>query len=332
MRHIPLEQPLVDLLERKATLEEDLLRLQDAAAGGEDTARRVQQVRQSLEALDADYDRLRDDIFVTLTPLDKVSLARHPERPYTLDYLSYLLSDWCELHGDRRYTDDGAIVAGLGLFQGVRPVGVAGHQKGRNVAERKARNLGMPGPSGYRKAVRVMQLAARFGHPVLTFIDTAGAACSPEAEELGISEALASAQLEMARLPAPIIATVIGEGGSGGAIALGVADYILMLEFSYYSVISPEGCASIIWRDATRFGEAAEALKLSAQDALEFGFCDEIVPEPPGGAHHDPAATALRLEQAIAGALDKLAGLSPAELIERRYEKFKRMGRFAEQG
>ncbi len=331
MRHIPLEQPLIDLLEAKAALETELLRLEDAEGNGEDVGERRQDIATRIAGLDGEWARLRDDIFASLTPLDKVQLARHPERPYALDYISYLVSDWCELHGDRRHSDDGAIVAGLGLFAGQRPVGVAGHQKGRDVSERKARNMGMPGPPGYRKAVRVMQLAARFGHPVLTFIDTAGAACSPEAEELGISEALASSQLEMSRLPVPIVATVIGEGGSGGAIALGVADYIIMLEYSYYSVISPEGCASIIWRDATRFGEAAEALRLSAADALEFGFCDEVIPEPPGGAHQDPADISRRLEAAIAAALAQLEPLSAEELIDRRFEKFAAMGRYAEQ-
>lgn len=330
MRHIPLEQPLIDLLEAKAALETELLRLEDAEGNGEDVGERRQDIAGRIAGLDGEWARLRDDIFASLTPLDKVQLARHPERPYTLDYISYLVSDWCELHGDRRHSDDGAIVAGLGLFAGQRPVGVAGHQKGRDVSERKARNMGMPGPPGYRKAVRVMQLAARFGHPVLTFIDTAGAACSPEAEELGISEALASSQLEMSRLPVPIVATVIGEGGSGGAIALGVADHIIMLEYSYYSVISPEGCASIIWRDATRFGEAAEALRLSAADALEFGFCDEVLAEPPGGAHQDPADISRRLEAAIAAALEQLAPLSADELIDRRFEKFAAMGRYAE--
>ncbi len=330
MRHIPLEQPLIDILEQKEALDQELLLLQDAASGGEDIRARQKDIESRAAALEAEYQQLRDDIFASLTPLDKVQLARHPERPYTLDYLSYLLADWCELHGDRRFADDGAIVAGLGLFGGTRPVGVAGHQKGRNVAERKARNMGMPGPSGYRKAVRVMQTAARFGHAVLTFIDTAGAACSPEAEELGISEALATAQLEMSLLPTPVVATVIGEGGSGGAIALGVADHILMLEHSYYSVISPEGCASIVWRDATRFGQAAEALRLTAQDALEFGFCDEVVPEPPGGAHQDPTLMARRLEDAIAKALDRLDKLTPDERLEARYQKFMRMGRYHE--
>ncbi|MCC7494531.1 MAG: acetyl-CoA carboxylase carboxyltransferase subunit alpha [Fimbriimonadaceae bacterium] len=330
MRHIPLEQPLIDLLDTRATLEEELLALQDAAATGEDVLARRQDVEARLGALGDEYTRLRDDLFSSLTPLDKVQLARHPDRPYALDYVSYLVSDWCELHGDRRFADDGAIIAGFGVFGGQQPIAVAGHQKGRNVAERKARNMGMPGPSGYRKAVRVMQLAGRLGHPVLTFIDTAGAACTPEAEELGISEALATSQLEMARLPVPVIATVIGEGGSGGAIALGVADHIIMLDYSYYSVISPEGCASIIWRDATRFGEAAEALRLSASDALSFGFCDEVLSEPPGGAHHDPAAMALRLEEAIGAALQRLQALTPAQLVEQRYEKFARMGRFLE--
>ena len=329
MRHISLEQPLVDLQERKALLEEELLQLQDAESNGDDVEQRREQVNAHLAALDDEYARLQGDLFGSLTPLDQVQLARHPERPYTLDYVSYLISDWTELRGDRRTADDQAIVAGLGLLGGERPIGLAGHQKGRDVAERKLRNMGMPGPSGYRKAVRVMQLAARFGHPILTFIDTAGAACSPEAEELGISEALASSQLEMARLPVPIVATVIGEGGSGGAIALGVADHIIMLEHSYYSVISPEGCASIIWRDATRFGEAADALRLTAQDAKAFGFCDEVLDEPAGGAHQNPTAMAQSLETAVTKALDQLGKLSVEELLEQRHAKFAAMGEYA---
>lgn len=328
MRHISLEQPLVDLSERRALLSEELLQLDDAAAEGEDVSARRAQVNAHLTSLDEEYQRLQTDLFASLTPLDQVQLARHPERPYTLDYLSYLLTDWTELRGDRRIADDQAIVAGLGLLGGQRPVGLAGHQKGRDVAERKLRNMGMPGPAGYRKAVRVMQLAARFGHPVLTFIDTAGAACTPEAEEMGISEALASAQLEMARLPVPIVATVIGEGGSGGAIALGVADYIIMLEHSYYSVISPEGCASIIWRDAARFGEAADALHLTAADALEFGFCDQVLSEPPGGAHQNPTAMAQRLEEALTEALNRLTHLPVDELLAQRHAKFAAMGQY----
>lgn len=328
MRHIPLEQPLIDLHERRALLAEELLQLEDAASSGDDVAAKREQVKAHMATLDAEYERLRDDIFASLTPLDRVQLARHPERPYTLDYVSYLISDWTELRGDRRIADDQAIVAGLGLLGGKLPVGLAGHQKGRDVAERKLRNMGMPGPSGYRKAVRVMQLAARFGHPVLTFIDTAGAACSPEAEELGISEALAASQLEMARLPVPIVATVIGEGGSGGAIALGVADHIIMLEHSYYSVISPEGCASIIWRDASRFGEAADALRLTAADALEFGFCDQVLAEPPGGAHQNPTLMAQRLEEAIEAALARLGTLSTDELLAQRHAKFAAMGQY----
>jgi len=329
MRHISLEQPLVDLMERKALLSEELLQLQDAESAGDDVTAKREQVEAHMAALDDEYERLQSDLFDSLTPLDRVQLARHPERPYTLDYVSYLISDWTELKGDRRIADDQAIVAGLGLLSGKTPVGLAGHQKGRDVAERKLRNMGMPGPSGYRKAVRVMQLAARFGHPVLTFIDTAGAACSPEAEELGISEALAASQLEMARLPVPIVATVIGEGGSGGAIALGVADHIIMLEHSYYSVISPEGCASIIWRDAARFGEAADALRLTAADAQEFGFCDQVLEEPPGGAHQNPTLMAQRLEEAVGEAIGKLSKLSTKDLLAQRHAKFAAMGQYA---
>lgn len=332
MRTIALEQPLVDIQTERAALEVRLQRLEDLerTAGAGEVAAERSRLQAELQRLAEAYDSLRRDIFASLTPLDKVLLARHPERPYMLDYLSLLVTDFTELRGDRRHSDDKAIVAGVALLGGQRPVGLAGHQKGRNVAERKARNFGQPGPSGYRKAVRVMQLAARFGHAVLTFIDTPGAACTPEAEELGISEALATAQLELARLPVPIIATVIGEGGSGGAIALGVADRVFMLEHSYYSVIAPESCASIIWRDGSRAPEAAEALRLSAQDAHAFGFCDRIINEPLGGAHHDPAAVARELDAAIGEALAELDGLTPEERIDARYAKFKAMGQYAE--
>lgn len=332
MRTITLEQPLADLEARIAAAQTSLLHLHDESAGGTDTTAARREVEADLARLRAEHAQLKADIFASLTPFDRVQLARHPDRPYTLDYLSQLLTDWTELHGDRRFADDKAIVAGLGLLGGTRPVAAAGHQKGRNVAERKARGFGQAGPPGYRKATRVMQLAARFGHPVLTFIDTPGAACAPEAEELGISEALASAQLEMSRLPVPSVCTVLGEGGSGGAIALGVADHIIMLEHSYYSVIAPEACASIIWRDASRPAEAAEALRLSAQDALEFGFCDEVLPEPLGGAHQDPTTTAQMLGQAIERALTRLEAMSVAERLEARWQKFAKMGWVATAG
>ncbi|MBI5830695.1 MAG: acetyl-CoA carboxylase carboxyltransferase subunit alpha [Armatimonadetes bacterium] len=329
MRIIPLEQPLADLLTQIEDLDAEQLRLLDATANGEDVTADQKRIEGEIAQLRREHDALQADIFASLTPFDRVQLARHPERPYTLDYLSVLVADWTELHGDRRYADDKAIVAGLGLLGGTRPIAACGHQKGRNVAERKARGFGQAGPPGYRKAVRIMQLAARFGHAVLTFIDTPGAACSPDAEELGISEALAVSQMEMARLPVPTICTVLGEGGSGGAIALGVADHIIMLEHSYYSVIAPEACASIIWRDASRPAEAADALKLSATDALRFGFCDEVLPEPLGGAHKDPTGTATALAASINAALERLDKLSPEELLEQRWKRFERMGQVA---
>lgn len=331
MRAIALEQPLADLLERIAALEQRLQDLRDAGANGARIAEEEAGLCAEIARLRAEHDQLLQDIFASLTPLDIVQLARHPERPYTLDYVSHLVPDFCELHGDRRFGDDGAIVAGLGLFRGQLPVAVVGHQKGRTVAERKRRNFGLAGPSGYRKAVRVMELAARFARPVLTFVDTAGAACTPEAEELGISEALATSQLTMARLPVPTVACIIGEGGSGGAIALGVADHVIMLEYAYYAVLTPEGCASIVWRDAGRSAEAADALRLSAADALEFGFVDEVLPEPLGGAHRDAMAMAERLEAAVAAAFERLATRSPEELLESRYAKFRKMGRWAAQ-
>lgn len=319
MRTIPLEQPLADLLAERDAID---LQLRDA-----EPAQR-ERLEQELQRIVDEYESLRRDIFASLTPMDQVALARHPDRPYTLDYLSFLMGEFIELHGDRRYGDDGAIVAGLGLL-GERAVAVVGCQKGRNVAERKARRFGQPTAFGYRKGMRVMDLAARQGSPVLTFIDTPGAACDPEAEELGISEAIASSQLHLAGLPVPTVACVIGEGGSGGAIALGLADWVIMLEHSYYSVIAPESCASIIWRDASRHAEAAEALRLCAADALEFGFCDEVIDEPVGGAHAAPGEMAERLEAALLAALARLDGIPPDELREQRYAKFRAMGRFA---
>jgi acetyl-CoA carboxylase carboxyl transferase subunit alpha len=237
-----------------------------------------------------------------------------------------MFDDFIELHGDRRFGDDRAVVAGLARLEG-RSVAVVGHQKGRTPRERRERNFGMARPEGYRKAMRLMALAARYGLPVLTLVDTPGADCLEDAEARGISEAIADSQRMMFTLPVPIAVTIIGEGGSGGAIGIGVGDHIMMLEHAYYSVIAPEACAAIIWHDGRRKAEAAQALKLRAQDAVELGVVDEIVPEPLGGAHTDPAAAADALKAALVPALDRLAAIPPAELIEARYRKFRDIGR-----
>ena len=256
---------------------------------------------------------------------EKVQIARHPERPYTLDYIEQIIEDFVELHGDRRYGDDGAIVAGLGFLQS-RPVAIIGHQKGRTVSQRRQRNFAMARPEGYRKAMRVMQLAARAGHPIITLIDTPGADCLEDSESRGISEAIATNQRDMFALAVPVICVIIGEGGSGGAIGIGVGNQVMMLENAYYSVIAPESCAAILWRDASLNQEAAEALKLTAEDALRLGVIDQIIPEPPDGAHTDHTEAARLLAIVLLEALDELGGMSPEELITHRYEKFRRMG------
>lgn len=257
----------------------------------------------------------------------RVQLARHPNRPHSLDYISRLIRDFQELHGDRFFADDPAIVAGFGYFD-EQPVVVIGQQKGRTTKQKLHRNFGMPKPEGYRKAIRFMRLAEKFSRPVITLLDTPGAYPGIDAEERGQAEAIAVNLREMSRLKIPVVAVVIGEGGSGGALALGVANRVLMLENAIYSVISPESCAAIIYRDAGLAPKAAAALRLTAPDLLELGLIDEIVPEPPGGAHeqHDQAAELLR--QALRRSLDELARLAPSELVEQRYAKFRRMGNF----
>jgi acetyl-CoA carboxylase carboxyl transferase subunit alpha len=259
--------------------------------------------------------------------MQKVQLSRHPGRPYTLNYIERLFTDFVELHGDRRFADDPAIVAGLGRFRG-RSVAIVGHQKGRSTKENMQRNFGMPYPEGYRKAIRVYELAERFGLPIITFIDTTGAFCGIEAEERGQSEAIGHAIEVMSRVGVPIVSTVIGEGGSGGALALGVANRVLVLEFSYYSVISPEGCAAILWKSPDQAPEAAERLKITAPHLLELGIVDGIVEEPPGGAHQDHDDAARRLDKAIWTELRDLLHKSPDELREDRYRRFRKLGAY----
>jgi acetyl-CoA carboxylase carboxyl transferase subunit alpha len=282
-----------------------------------------------LQGLQSKLDGLRSEIYRSLTPMQRVQLARHPRRPYTLDYLSSIFTDFIELHGDRLYRDDPAIVGGWARLSGTS-VMVIGHQKGRDTRENLKRNFGMAHPEGYRKALRMMKLAARFGAPVITLIDTAGAYPGLGAEERGQSEALARNILEMSMLPTQTIAVVIGEGGSGGALALGVADRILMLENSVYSVISPEGCAAILWKDASQRERAAEALKITAEDLFRLQIIDEIVKEPVGGAHMDPDATGEALRDALIRHLTELKKLRGEKLLRRRAEKYAAMGVYSE--
>jgi acetyl-CoA carboxylase carboxyl transferase subunit alpha len=283
--------------------------------------------RKEIQRLQERLLRTTEEIYSRLTAWQKTLVARHPQRPYTLDYIQALVGDFVELHGDRRFADDEAIVAGFGTF-GERPVAVIGHQKGRDTKEKIRRNFGMPRPEGYRKALRVMKLAEKFRRPVLTLIDTSGAYPGIDAEERGQAEAIATNLLEMARLQTPIIVTVTGEGGSGGALALGVGDRVIMMEYAVYSVISPEGCAAILWKDAQKKRDAAEALKMTASDLKSLGVIDEIIPEPLGGAHTDPSAAAQAVGEAISRALAETEAVPVAELLERRYRKFRAMGWF----
>jgi acetyl-CoA carboxylase carboxyl transferase subunit alpha len=286
-------------------------------------------VEQEIAPLESKLAHLRREIYDGLTPMQRVLVARHPRRPYTLDYLDTVFTDFVELKGDRLYRDDPAIVGGWARLAG-RSVVVIGHQKGRNSKENLRRNFGMPHPEGYRKALRLMHMAERFATPVITLIDTMGAYPGLGAEERGQAEAIARNLEEMASLRTPVIATVIGEGGSGGALALGVADRVLMLENAVYSVISPEGCAAILWQDASQKERAAEALRLTARDLRQLGVIDEIVAEPPGGAHADPEAAAGALGEALERQVRELERVKPAELVRRRAAKYLKMGQFTE--
>ena len=277
------------------------------------------------EKLIKKLDKLKADLFTHLTDWQRAQLARHPKRPYTLDYLERLCERFDELHGDRRFGDDAAIVAGMGWIEG-NPVMVIGQQKGRDTKMKILRNFGMPKPEGYRKALRLMKLAEKFQRPILCLIDTPGAYPGVDAEERGQAEAIARNLLEMAKLRVPVVAVVLGEGGSGGALALGVADRVLMMENAIYSVISPEGCASILWKDSTQAPKAAAALKLTAPHLLELGIIDGIIKEPLGGAHSDYDAAASALKEAVIEAFSELSELTADQLVEERYQKFARMG------
>jgi acetyl-CoA carboxylase carboxyl transferase subunit alpha len=277
------------------------------------------------EKLEKKLEKLRQDFSQNLTDWQRVLLARHPKRPYTLDYIERICDRFEEIHGDRRFGDDAAIVGGLGWIDG-NPVMIIGQQKGRDTKQKILRNFGCPKPEGYRKALRLMKLAEKFQRPILCLIDTQGAYPGVDAEERGQAEAIARNLLEMAKLEVPVVAVVIGEGGSGGALALGVADRVMMMENANYSVISPEGCASILWKDSSQAPKAAEALKLTAPRLLDLGVIDSIVKEPLGGAHADHDKAASLLKEAIVEAFGELAELSAEELVEERYQKFAKMG------
>jgi len=318
--YLDFERPVAEL-ENKI---EELKRLADG---------RDMNINSEIKKLEKKARHLRADIFSRLTPWQKALIARHPERPHTMDYIKLLMEDFIELHGDRKFSDDPAIIGGLAKFQGT-PVVIVGHEKGRSTKERIWRNFGQPHPEGYRKALRIMRLGERFRMPVITLIDTPGAYPGIGAEERGQAEAIANNLFEMFNLRTPVITVVIGEGGSGGALALGVADRVLMLEHSIYSVISPEGCAAILWKkDNTNVGQqeyekASEALKITAQDLYELGIIDEIIPEPLGGAHRDYRGSAESIRKVLERHLNQLKEIPPDTLLEERYKKFRAMGMF----
>ncbi|MBI5799127.1 MAG: acetyl-CoA carboxylase carboxyltransferase subunit alpha [Verrucomicrobia bacterium] len=284
---------------------------------------------EEVRQMELKIEETRRQIYLNLTPWQRVMLARHPKRPYTLDYFRSVFTDFSELHGDRLFSDDRAMVAGFAKLAG-RPVMVIGTQKGRDTKENILRNFGSAHPEGYRKALRLMRLADKFGMPIITLIDTAGAYPGIGAEERHIAEAIAVNLREMTLLEVPIIAAVIGEGGSGGALGIGVADRVLILENAYYSVISPEGCAAILWKDRAAAPKAAEALRITAKDLLELGIVDEIIPEPLGGAHNDPAAAAASVKKHLIKQLAQLDALSNSERLRQRYGKFRNFGHFHE--
>ncbi|MBM3387885.1 MAG: acetyl-CoA carboxylase carboxyltransferase subunit alpha [Betaproteobacteria bacterium] len=286
-------------------------------------------ISDEIARLDKKSQQLTKDIYANLSPWQVTQIARHPQRPYTLDYVNEIFTDFEELHGDRAFADDLSMVAGVARFNGAACM-VIGHQKGRDTKERAARNFGMSRPEGYRKALRLMKLAEKFRLPVFTFVDTPGAYPGIDAEERGQSEAIGRNIFEMAQLEVPVITTIIGEGGSGGALAISVADQVLMLQFSVYSVISPEGCASILWKTAERASDAAEALGITAHRLKALGLVDKIISEPLGGAHRDSKAMAVSVKRALSDALRQVADLKPKELLQRRHERLKSYGRFVD--
>jgi len=314
--HLDFEKPLVEL-------EQKIRELQEFSTDNVDFS-------SDIAKLEKKSTKLRDEIFSKLSRWQRTQLARHPSRPYTLDYIENVFTDWFEVHGDRNFRDDPALVCGFARIDG-EPCAVIGHQKGRDTKEKVYRNFGMPNPEGYRKALRVMQMAEQFGLPIFTFVDTPGAFPGIGAEERGQAEAIARNLREMAALKVPVIVTVTGEGGSGGALAIAVGNRVLMMQYSVYAVISPEGCAAILWSDGTRGPEAAEALKLTAADIDALGcVVDEVIPEPLGGAHTDHLQMAGNVKQVLKKHLSELQQLSPDELVEQRYQKFRAMTRVKE--
>jgi acetyl-CoA carboxylase carboxyl transferase subunit alpha len=320
---MPMNQNYLDFEQSIADLEAKIEALRHTGKGND------LNINEEISRLQTKSRRLTESIFTSLTSWQISQLARHPLRPYTLDYISRVFTDFQELHGDRAFADDPAIVGGVARLDG-RPLVVIGHQKGRDTREKVRRNFGMPRPEGYRKALRLMHLAERFRLPVVTLIDTPGAYPGVGAEERGQSEAIARNLYTLARLQVPIVAVVIGEGGSGGALAIGVADRVLMLQYATYSVISPEGCASILWRSADKAADAADAMGITAESLSRLGLIDEIVPEPLGGAHRDPETMARHLKSALIANLDRLASFSPDSLTARRYQRLMQIGEFEE--
>lgn len=317
-QYLDFERPIIELENRLESL-----RTSDEFGRGE--------ISGEVEKLEKKIAKIKKEVFSNLSRWQITLLARHPSRPYMLDYVGMIFKNFIEIHGDRAFMDDPAIVAGFGELNGVKAV-IIGQQKGRNTNQKLYRNFGMSHPEGYRKALRVMEMAEKFNLPIITFVDTPGAYPGMEAEERGQAEAIARNLLVMSGLKVPIVVAVIGEGGSGGALALGVGDYILMMEYSIYSVISPEGCASILWKDAGKGEVAADIMKITAPDLLKFGVVDTVVPEPDGGAHRDPETAADALKNCLANALDELDGLNGEELVKRRYDKYRTIGKFKKSG
>lgn len=314
--YIDFEKPIVELEKKIADMEE-FSKVEEIELSGE------------IDALQAKLQKLQKSIFSNLTRWQRYQLARHPRRPYTLDYIKMITGDFVELHGDRYFADDKAIVGGFARLDG-QPIMILGQQKGRDTKAKLYRNFGMANPEGYRKALRLMQMAAKFNRPIVIMIDTPGAFPGIGAEERGQAESIARNLREMTMLAIPVIIIIIGEGASGGALGIGLGDRIFMMEYSWYSVISPEGCAAILWRDAAKAPEASEAMKLTAEDVMKLGLIDGIIPEPEGGAHRDPERAASKVKDYIIRSLQELKGLEPEKMIRQRIEKYRQMGVFSE--
>lgn len=318
MSFLDFEKPIVEL-ENK---------IQEVKRAAANSSKKVS-MEPEIKKLEQKLEKMKEDIYKNLSAWQRVQVARHPKRPYTLDYIHMMMTEFVELHGDRLFADDFALIGGFAKLDG-RKVMVMGHQKGRDTKENVMRNFGCAHPEGYRKAMRLMKLAGKFHVPVVVFIDTPGAYPGVGAEERGQAQAIAENLRDMAQVKSPIIATIIGEGGSGGALGIGVADRVIILQNAYYSVISPEGCASILWRSALKAPEAAEALKLTGGDLFKLGIVDEIIPEPPGGAHRAPEEVAGQLRETLVKAVDELSALDTEDLLERRYKKYRKIGEFSE--